>query len=152
MGRRPYLLQVCVQLLQHHFQLVHLACQIQGRLLAGKMGDRQDPLIPEVLGSPFLIAAERAWRRSSGGSQLLALLLDVLHPTRAPALVWMGGVGAQACGKLGVCPPCSVPSPEDGPRVCLGRNSSHCDNLTEHETKSQAHRHPRSTQQAHVPF
>lgn len=83
-----------MQLLQHHFQLVHLACQIQGRLLAGKMGDSQDPIIPEVLGSPFLIAAEGAWRRSSGGSQLLALLLDVLHPAGAHALVWMGVLGA----------------------------------------------------------
>lgn len=35
-----YLLEVRVQLFQHYFQLVHLACQIQGWLLAGKTGDR----------------------------------------------------------------------------------------------------------------
>lgn len=38
--RRPHLLQVCVQLLQHHLQLVHLACQVQGRLLTGETRDR----------------------------------------------------------------------------------------------------------------
>lgn len=39
-----YLLEVRVQLFQHYFQLVHLACQIQGWLLAGKTGDRVRPL------------------------------------------------------------------------------------------------------------
>lgn len=37
---RPYLLEVRVQLFQHHFQLVHLACQIQGWLLTGRTGGR----------------------------------------------------------------------------------------------------------------
>lgn len=39
-----YLLEVRVQLFQHYFQLVHLACQIQGWLLAGKTEDRVRPL------------------------------------------------------------------------------------------------------------
>lgn len=39
----PYLLEVGVQLLQHHLQLVHLACQIQGRFFAAKTRDRVRP-------------------------------------------------------------------------------------------------------------
>ena len=64
---RPYLLEVRVQLSQHRLQLVHLARQVQGWLLAAKAGDGvrlsahsweesrlQAPLIPEAPGRPLL--------------------------------------------------------------------------------------------------
>ena len=64
---RPYLLEVRVQLFQHHLQLVYLACQIQGWLLGAKAGGGvrisahsweepglQAPLVPEALESPLL--------------------------------------------------------------------------------------------------
>lgn len=56
-----------MQLFQHHLQLVYLACQIQGWLLAAKAGGGvrisahsweepglQAPLVPEALESPLL--------------------------------------------------------------------------------------------------
>lgn len=66
-AQRPYLLQVCVQLLQHHFQLVHLACQIQRLLLAGKTADKVRPLSSlGYRGGPRNVE-EKLWGKSEAG-------------------------------------------------------------------------------------
>lgn len=60
-----------MKLFQHYFQLVHLACQIQGWLLAGKTGDRVRPLLfLRCWASSSCWYPQGAWRSRSGGSQM----------------------------------------------------------------------------------
>ena len=107
---RPYLLEVRVQLFQHHLQLVHLACQIQGRLLAAKAGGGvrisahsweearvQAPFVPEALGSSLLAGVPwGAWGVKA-----------VLHLGQAPHLV----------GRWSTRPEVSGGAPAEGPTV-----------------------------------
>lgn len=81
---------------------------------------------------------EGAWRRSSGGSQKPALLLARSTREGTARMGWEPWE-RRACGRL-CAPALKRPSLEDGPRVCLGRNSSYV--CMWHETKNPARRHP----------